>query len=275
MGYVIGIDVGGSTTKTVVFDKKTLISPICVKAADAQTSAYGAFGKIISENSLKLSDVDQIYVTGVGSDYLANDVYGIPCKHLVEFDCVGRGGLYLSELDEALVISMGTGTALIYSKKDGDSVRTEYLGGTGIGGGTLIGLSKKILGMDTVEHISNLAKTGNLDFVDLTVKDITKSETLLTLPPEMTASNFGKVSDVATQGDFALAIFNMVFEAIGMIAFFASKNKNVKDIVLTGNLSGIEHAERIFKNLGDMFGLNFVIPQHSQYATAIGAAIYR
>ena len=43
---VIGIDIGGSTTKIVAFDRDGgLIEPISVKADDPQTSAYGAFGK--------------------------------------------------------------------------------------------------------------------------------------------------------------------------------------------------------------------------------------
>ena len=44
--YVIGIDIGGSTTKIVGFDEeKKLVAPMFVHAEDQLTSIYGAFGK--------------------------------------------------------------------------------------------------------------------------------------------------------------------------------------------------------------------------------------
>ena len=64
MGIVIGIDVGGSTTKIVGFrdegGKKILIPPQLVKANDPLTSTYGAFGKFTDENGIKISDIDQV-----------------------------------------------------------------------------------------------------------------------------------------------------------------------------------------------------------------------
>ena len=48
MSVVIGIDVGGSTTKIVGFENtiggKRLIDPIFVRATDPITALYGAFG---------------------------------------------------------------------------------------------------------------------------------------------------------------------------------------------------------------------------------------
>ena len=50
MGVVVGIDIGGSTTKIVGFDeKKNLIHPMFVTADDPITSIYGAFGKFTDE----------------------------------------------------------------------------------------------------------------------------------------------------------------------------------------------------------------------------------
>ena len=56
MSVVIGIDVGGSTTKIVGYtDAGKLVSMLKVEAADPLTSAYGALGKFINENGLALS----------------------------------------------------------------------------------------------------------------------------------------------------------------------------------------------------------------------------
>lgn len=62
MSIIIGIDVGGSTTKIVGFTadephKKQIFSPIFVKASDPVASVYGAFGKFTSANGIALSDV--------------------------------------------------------------------------------------------------------------------------------------------------------------------------------------------------------------------------
>ena len=45
MGMVIGIDVGGSTTKIIGVDGEGIIHPMIVKATDPITSLFGAFGK--------------------------------------------------------------------------------------------------------------------------------------------------------------------------------------------------------------------------------------
>ena len=139
MKTVVGIDVGGSTTKIVGFDKDGhLIDPIFVRATDQITSIYGALGKFTTENNLTLSDIERIMVTGVGSTFMNTPIYNIPVQKMSEFSCVGRGGIWLSGLSEAIVVSMGTGTAIVHAKEDGFF---EYLGGTGVGGGTLMGLS--------------------------------------------------------------------------------------------------------------------------------------
>ncbi len=138
----IGIDIGGSTTKIVGFssrDDHRLIEPIAVRATDPITSVYGAFGKFINLNNLELSDIEKVSITGVGSKYITKPLYSLPCENVPEFRCIGLGGLYLSGLDEVIVVSMGTGTALVHARRDGE---IEYLGGTGVGGGTLVGLSK-------------------------------------------------------------------------------------------------------------------------------------
>ena len=269
--YVIGIDVGGSTTKIVGFDEnKNLINPLFVRATDQITSIYGAFGKFTSENSIELNEISRVMMTGVGSTFVTKPLYGLKCESVPEFQCVGKGGLYLSGLKEAIVVSLGTGTALVYSK-EGNII--DYLGGTGVGGGTLMGLSKQLLKMDEIDHIVELAKDGDLNNIDLRIKDISNQSDFGGLPEIMTASNFGKISDMATKSDIALGIINMVFEVAGMLAVFAARNHKIIDIVLTGNLTKVPQSKEIFNTLNSMFGVNFVIPQYSQFSTVIGAAL--
>ena len=278
MQTVIGIDVGGTTTKIVGFRKKKdgskeLIAPQFVRATDPITSIYGAFGKFTSENNLDISDIDRIMVTGVGATHMSKPIYSIKSNTVPEFTAVGLGGLYLSGLDEAIIVSMGTGTALVHAKKEGNDTRINYLGGTGIGGGTLLGLTKKMIGIDTIEHIEKVAENGDLDKIDLRVKDISIDADYTGVNANLTAANFGKLSDLADSSDIALGLANMVAETIAMLAVFAARGNKIKDIVLIGNLTTIKPVRDVFENLGEDFGVNFIIPKNASFGTVIGAAL--
>ena len=275
---VLGIDVGGSTTKIVGFrdegGKKTLIEPQWVRATDPLTSIYGAFGKFTMQNGLALSDIDRVMMTGAGSAFADKPLYeGLDCRSVPEFTSVGLGGLYLSGLDEAVIVSMGTGTALVHAKKTADGTDISYLGGTGVGGGTLIGLSRKMLGVDTVEHIAQLCEGGDLSNIDLRISDISTSNNYSDMNYDMTASNFGKLSDLASKNDIALGIVNMVGETIGMMAVFAARSHRLDRVVLTGNLTTLAPIRRVFETMEALFGIHFIIPHNAQYGTVIGVAL--
>ena len=279
MKTVLGIDVGGSTTKIVGFrengQQKELIPPLWVRAGDPVTSIYGAFGKFTMENGLSMKEIDRVLMTGVGSAFARNPLYdGLSCRIVPEFTSVGLGGLYLSELTDAIVVSMGTGTAIIHAKKEVNGKTTvEYLGGTGVGGGTLVGLSHKMLGVDTVSHIEELCEGGDLSKVDLRIRDISTKDLYPGVNYELTASNFGKLSDMANKHDIALGIVNMVGETIGMLSVFAARNYGLSNVVLTGNLTRIAPIRQVFAVLEKTFGIHFFIPENAQYGTVIGAAL--
>lgn len=274
MSVVIGIDIGGSTTKIVGFrtggDKGELIKPAVVKATDPLTAVYGAFGKFTDENNLQIKDISRVMMTGVGSSYVKRNLYGLDCRRASEFESIGKGGLYLSGLSEALVVSMGTGTAMVHA----GGGKMSYLGGTGVGGGTLMGLSRLLLKADNIDHIAEYADGGDLANIDLRIRDITAKEAMSDLSADMTAANFGNVSDLATKADIAKGIMNMVFETVAMVSVFAARSVGVKDVVLTGNVTVLDLCRDKFKEINGMnYGVNFIIPDYSRYATVIGAAL--
>jgi len=123
-----------------------------VRATDPISSVYGAFGKFINTNRLQLSDISRVMVTGVGSSYLNERIYNIPTGKVEEFYAIGMGGLFLSGLSKAVVVSMGTGTAFVRAEKNGN---VKHLGGTGVGGGTLLGLSNRML---NIRHLRTWLK---------------------------------------------------------------------------------------------------------------------
>ena len=166
------------------------------------------------------------------------------------------------------MVSMGTGTALIKA----DKKNIYHMGGSGIGGGTLLGLADKILKIRDVNSLINLANDGDLSKVDLLVHDLSRQE-IPNLPPDTTAANFGRINDMASASDLALGILNLVFQTVGIIANFASMSGDIKDIVLTGNLTTIPQAKTIMSRLSSLYKINFIIPEHSEYATSVGAAL--
>ena len=274
MSIVIGIDVGGSTTKIVGFekdgDKRRIIAPQFISANDPLTATYGAFGKFTDENRIAISNIERVYMTGVGASYIKRNLYGIDCVRVPEFTCIGRGGLYLSGLDNALIVSMGTGTALVHANGE----KMDYLGGTGVGGGTLVGLSKLMCGAESIDHIVELGENGNLANVDLRIKDMTAKDALGGLPGDMTAANFGNVSEIADKGDVARGIMNLVYETVAMVSVFAARQAGVKDVVLTGNLTRLGFCAEKFREINSMgYGVNFTIPEMSQFSTVIGCAL--
>jgi type II pantothenate kinase len=239
-----------------------------VEAADQITSAFGAFGKFTAEHKLRISSIRQIVLTGVGAAYLSGGMYDIPTKRINEFKAIGLGGLHLAGLEEAIIVSMGTGTALVKANKKGIT----HLGGSGVGGGTMQKLCGRFAGAHSFESITEMAAQGDLRNVDLTIADISP-ESIAGLPPEATVSNFGNLKDSAAPGDIVLGIINMTFESIGMMAVFATRNDAVRDVVLTGSLTTMVQAARVFDTLSEMHPVCFHVPPNAIYATAAGAAL--
>ena len=153
MGLVIGIDVGGSTTKIVGLNNGQILSPMFITAADPITSLFGAFGKYIYDNGITLNDIEHVMLTGVGSSGVTTPIYGLPTSKADEFQADGLGARFDSGLDKLTVVSMGTGTTLV--SVDGDNI--SHLGGIGIGGGTLMGLAHLLLKTDHVSDVIELA----------------------------------------------------------------------------------------------------------------------
>lgn len=269
MQTVLGIDVGGSTTKIVGYDPGgQRIGMLQVEASDPITSAYGAFGKFTAIHRLRMSDIGSIMLTGVGASRLSTGMYDLPTHRVDEFRAIGLGGLALAGLSEAVIVSMGTGTALVKATPDGIT----HLGGSGVGGGTLLNLCQRFAGTGCFESITTLAAQGDLSHVDLTLADISP-EKIGSMPPFTTAANFGNLSDNASNADIVLGIVNMIFEIIGMMAVFATRNDTVRDVVLTGALTTIPQAARVFDTLSGLFLVRFHIPPDAIFATAVGAAL--
>ena len=270
MDVILGIDIGGSTTKIVGLRMDgSPVSMLRVRAEDQVTSLYGALGNYLISNGLSLQDVRRIVLTGVGASYVNKDIYGLPTCKIDEFSASGTGALALSGQDKAVVVTMGTGTAFLWAERNG-TVR--HLCGSGIGGGTLGGLCHKLVGMERFRQIEKLAEHGDLGHVDLTIADLTPNPAA-TLDPTLTAANFGNLAEDASPADLAAGAVNLVLQAIGTMTVLACQCCQTNTVVVTGSMTTLSLAKPNFENFQRLYGIQYIIPENATFATAIGAGL--
>lgn len=268
MGITVGLDIGGSTTKIVGMNGSELIYKAIIRADDPVSSAYGALGKLINDNNIAISSIERINMTGVGSAFSEKNMLGIPTYEIKEFLATGLGGIYLSGLNEAVVVSMGTGTAYLYASNE----CVKHIIGSGVGGGTIVGLGNSLIGYTDAIKLSEAAEAGDINKVDLTIGDISNSE-IPGLPMSTTASNFGKAAEDLTKEDKVAGLFNLVYQSIGTMSVLSSRIAGVGDIVFTGQLSALKECNDIMNAFSELYKVNMIIPENSEYATAIGACL--
>jgi type II pantothenate kinase len=207
-------------------------------------------------------------LTGVGSAYIKGSVYGLPTRKVEEFLADGLGARYESKLDHTIVVSMGTGTSFVLC--DGNDMR--HIGGIGVGGGTLAGLSRIMLNTSDIKAVSAMAEQGDIKKVHLLIGDIS-AEPLPGLPMDATASIFAKAQNDAPKEDIAAGIISMVLQTIGSAAWLSSRGSDIRDFVLIGKLSKLPQCKEVFPALEKLYNIRFHTPKYSEYCTAIGAAL--
>lgn len=265
----VGIDIGGTTTKIVGLSSTGEFVKTTVKASDPVASAAGAIGKFLQVAGKRIGDIRRLAVTGVGSSFLDADILGIEAVRVDEFHAIGLGGLRLSGADRALVVSVGTGTALVHAA--GREAR--HVGGSGIGGGTVLGLGKALAGITDFDTLAEVAGRGLIENVDLTIGDIS-ARAVGNLPSNATASNFGKMADRPSAEDMAAGIVNLVFQTVGVLAMLAARAEGDSSIVVVGNTMRIPMARTVLDSLYPVYGVRFLVPEHAEHATALGAALF-
>ena len=270
MDVILGIDIGGSTTKIVgLRTDGSVVSMLRVRAEDQVTSLYGALGNYLTSSGLTLQDVRRVVLTGVGASYVDGDIFGLPTCKVDEFSASGTGALALSGQEQAVVVTMGTGTAFMWAERGG-AVR--HLCGSGIGGGTLGGLCRKLVGMERFGQIKKLAEQGDLGQVDLTIADIT-CHPAPTLGPTRTAANIGNLAADASPADLAAGAVNLVLQAIGTMTVLACQCCDTRTVVLTGSMTTLSQVKPNFENFEKLYGIHYIVPENATFATAIGAGL--
>ena len=219
-------------------------------------------------------DIESIALTGGHHQLIGNEIDKTPVFHVNEIDAIGEGGFYLSKLDPgipALIVNSGSGTACILAK-DGEFL---HCSGTGVGGGTVLGLSKLLLGTTSPQEIQELAKKGSAEGTDLILKDVVSGPIGL-LPSNTTAVNFGKISKTAeevSKEDLAAGIVNLVGQTIARIATSVAMTFQVSNIIVVGRTPSFTSLRKSLKDAALLTNFTPHFPKNAEFASALGALL--
>jgi type II pantothenate kinase len=262
----IGIDAGGSLTKIVTIRDE--------KKEYRTKDFYGAL-----ELARTLTGYDRVYLTGCRAgtleahlpDNLKGRVYRAD-----ELEAFWAGAhKMLSEegrpSDSFVLVAFGTGTS-VFTVSSGKGTRTA---GTGVGGGTLTGLSRLLIGITDFEAIMDLASRGNRHLVDLMVSDLYPDAKASPVLNELTAANFGsREVERSSKEDIASAILQLVVETIAVISIQVARAHQMETIVVAGSPTRHPLVRARFGELGALLGHDFfAFLEHGPYCGALGAII--
>ena len=276
--YIIALDIGSTNIKALVLyaemkDKEEVIKLIG-KVRRKTTDFTNFFYEIKKEFVIKNEDIECIIATGTGASFLGGSIANIKIFKVDEFIAIGYGGIVLSKLKDAIITSIGTGTTIVHS----DLNINERLGGTGLGGGTFVGLSNALLqnrlkdrDIKTFLELIDMAKKGDRFNVDLSIGDISKLS-IGNMSKDITASNFAAINKEFNEYDLVAGVSNMVLENISLIV--KAVNKNDLPIVYIGTMVTDDFVKNRLKEIANYTKNSIYFVDNADFAIAIGAWEY-
>ncbi|MEK4513501.1 type II pantothenate kinase [Paenibacillus sp. FSL K6-2524] len=264
----IGIDVGGTLIKVVSMENDVL--------------SFNKFPVAQIENvAIEMNKLDdaKICLTGGKAELFESFMIGKPL-HIVEFEATCRGVQYLlnkydSKQQEYIVTNVGTGTSIHHAGK----TKHERIGGTGVGGGTLLGLARLLTGLTDYEDIVKLASKGERDRIDLKVSHIYE-DAEPPIPGDLTASNFGRMlklpsTDELTHEELLASVVGLVGETVATTSVLAAQNCGVSSVVFIGStFIDNELLSETVQRYTLLRGASPVFVKNGEYSGAIGALLY-
>jgi Pantothenate kinase, acetyl-CoA regulated len=216
--------------------------------------------------------------TGGAANRLKTELGHVESRVIPEFDASCRGIRYLLRQqkepvpDRFILTNCGTGTSIHRVDPSGQT----RAGGSGIGGGTLVGLSELLTGESDFASLMRLAAHGSRNQVDLTVAHIYEGSQP-PIPGDLTASHFGRVitnSAAITSGDKVAAVIGMVAEAVTSLTLFAAKEEGLRTAVFIGStFADNPIMQKTVKRYCTFFSLEPIIPENGRFSGAIGACL--
>ena len=266
----ISIDFGITVTDIIKRDNGILSHEMTLSKKEPDLSLLKS---LLSDTNFK-TDINLLAVTGGKHLNLGDKIESTKITHINEIDAVGEGAMSLSGLNNknpTIIVSAGSGTACILAQ-NGSFM---HCSGTGVGGGTVLGLSKLLLGTTDPIEIAKLAKAGNESGVDLILEDVV-SGPIGQLPSDTTAVNFGKISKIDSEiskEDIAAGIINLVGQTAARIATSVATTFNANEIVVVGRSPSFIGLKKSLEQAASIMGFSPHFPQNGEYASALGALL--
>lgn len=240
--------------------------------------SHASVRQILATGGVDLAGLSSLAVTGGQHRTLpqclgTTAIIGVP-----EVTAIGRGGQALGIPDgddpatPILVVSAGSGTAVIAAR--GESYA--HVTGSGVGGGTLLGLGRLLLGTTDATAIDSMAWRGDANGADLALRDVV-SGPIGALPPDATAVNFGRLArqvSPAHTDDLAAALMTLVGQVIAITAINAARAQQIERIVVIGHMADMPSFRRVIQLVGEYYGTELLLPEHAGFGTALGAMLY-
>ncbi len=267
----VAIDFGASNTDAVAQHSITGETVRRWTLPSVGSPSVQRIHEVLAAAQFDVQAVDWVAVTGGDRSALPPTIGTRPLRQVNEMRAIGAGGLALAGVRDAVVVSAGSGTAVVRASASG----AHHITGTGVGGGTLIGLSRLLINSVDPREIDALASRGSSSALNLTIGEVLGGA-IGNLPAETTAVNFGRVARHvvdASREDIAAALVNMVAQVIGVIALNAARAEQLSDIVVVGHLMDLPAVRAILALVGEFYGATFRIPEHGGFATATGALL--
>jgi len=216
---------------------------------------------------------ERLVLTGGGADRLDALLNGRPLRHVDEITAWTRGGALVAAEEGValppryLLVTLGTGTSIL--RIDGES--GSRVGGTALGGGTVLGLGRLLVGTASFAELTALATEGDRRQVDLLVGDIYRGGAG-TLPGDLTAASFAKLASTKP-ADVAHAVMGLVGENVALVAGGLARATGVETVVYCGSTLADNPALReIVTQVTTMQGLDGRFLARGAYCGAVGAA---
>ncbi len=217
------------------------------------------------------SQFEKIAVTGGQYRNLPASLGEIELVRVNEVTAIGRGGLKLAGLDQALVVSAGSGTAMVAARR----TAVTHVTGSAVGGGTLQGLGRLLLGTADPLEIDRLALLGDANHADLTLAE-TIGGAVGKLPLDANAVNFGRLASDAkdlSPSDLGAALVRLVGQVIAVIAINAAHAEGLDVVVMTGHLVDLLSVRKVLGEVAGYYHAEIHVPPQPGAGTAIGALL--
>ncbi len=225
----------------------------------------------------KPADFEKIAVTGGRSHQLAGLCDGAPVTFVKEEQAIGCGGLSLIDGDAALVVSAGSGTAMVAARRDGDGkIHAAHITGSAVGGGTLQGLGYLLTGTTDPFELDRLAREGSANKVDLTLIEAVGSR-VGSLPEDANAVNFGQVArrpGEYSKEDMAAGLVRLVAQVVTVIAVNAARAQKLDRVVFIGHLADLPSINRELNTTAGYYQTSILIPKNPGCGTVRGALLW-